>query len=186
LGQRLLYLGFIPHDSAVPDAVRRQLPVVLARPDSPASRCYRLLARFLAEKLRRPAGYRLGRYWEEAAQLLPPAREQDRLLEPWERFLAAPGTTEAEARALLGALLRHFRERFGTSPDLLEELLDEQTLRELPAERLESLLERMAAIYREASGRPWPPEAEVLKGMAEGMEALERALERALRGLAGS
>jgi flagellar biosynthesis protein FlhG len=39
--------GFVPFDPAVPRAVRRQQPVVLAYPQSPAARAYRDLARRL-------------------------------------------------------------------------------------------------------------------------------------------
>ena len=186
LGQRLLYLGFIPHDAAVTEAVRRQVPVVRARPDSPASRCYHLLAKFLQEKLRRPAGYRLGRYWEQAAGEMPPAREQDRILEPMERFLDDPDTTEIEAQTLIEALLHRFRSRFGINPEFIDGLLDEQTLKALPTERLELLLERLAGICRERGGQAWPPAGlEALEGMAEGMEALEQAMAKVLRELAG-
>lgn len=43
------FLGMIPHDSQVQDAIREQTPVVRAAPDSPASRAIRLIAKQLSK-----------------------------------------------------------------------------------------------------------------------------------------
>lgn len=56
--------GFVPYDPAVPRAVRRQEPVVLASPQSPAARAYRDLAARLFDG--GPAGDRVG--WEPTQQ----------------------------------------------------------------------------------------------------------------------
>ncbi len=55
--------GFVPYDPAVPRAVRRQEPVVLATPQSPAARAYRELAARLHD-----GGPRGGRMGSEPAQ----------------------------------------------------------------------------------------------------------------------
>lgn len=46
-GVTLDYLGFIPHDDAVPQAVRRQQPVLALYPQAPASRSFVKIARTL-------------------------------------------------------------------------------------------------------------------------------------------
>jgi flagellar biosynthesis protein FlhG len=47
---RLEYQGFVPHDAAVPRAVRQQQPVVLAAPAAPASMALAQLAQRLANR----------------------------------------------------------------------------------------------------------------------------------------
>jgi len=59
LGRRLRYYGFIAEDRAVRDAVLIQRAVVDHLPQSPASRCYRILASRLAGLGRGPGGLRL-------------------------------------------------------------------------------------------------------------------------------
>jgi flagellar biosynthesis protein FlhG len=44
LNRRITYFGFIAHDAAVRDAVLMQRPIVDHLPQSPASRCFRILA----------------------------------------------------------------------------------------------------------------------------------------------
>ena len=44
LNRRLTYFGFIAHDPSVRDAVLVQRPIVDHLPQSPASRCFRILA----------------------------------------------------------------------------------------------------------------------------------------------
>ena len=50
LGVRTEYQGYVPYDDAVPQAVREQLPVVLAAPATPASLALARLARRLLER----------------------------------------------------------------------------------------------------------------------------------------
>jgi flagellar biosynthesis protein FlhG len=59
LGRSLRYYGFIAEDRAVRDAVLIQRAVVDHLPQSPASRCYRILASRLAGLGRGPGGLRL-------------------------------------------------------------------------------------------------------------------------------
>jgi flagellar biosynthesis protein FlhG len=47
LGHETNFLGMIPNDSKVPEAVREQVPVTQFAPDSPASRAIRLIAKNL-------------------------------------------------------------------------------------------------------------------------------------------
>jgi len=47
LNQEIKFLGAIPHDSELVDAVREQVPVVEYAPETPASRALRLIARYL-------------------------------------------------------------------------------------------------------------------------------------------
>ena len=62
LKRRIHYAGFITHDPAVRDAVLVQRPIVDHLPQSPASRCFRILAsRLAAASPGRAAGLRLVR-----------------------------------------------------------------------------------------------------------------------------
>jgi len=62
LKRRIHYAGFITHDAAVRDAVLVQRPIVDHLPQSPASRCFRILAsRLAAASPGRAAGLRLVR-----------------------------------------------------------------------------------------------------------------------------
>jgi flagellar biosynthesis protein FlhG len=47
LNHRVEFLGMVPHDSQVQDAIREQIPVVRYAPDAPASRALRLIAKQL-------------------------------------------------------------------------------------------------------------------------------------------
>ena len=59
LGHHLHYFGFIPDDPAVREAMLIQRPIVDHLPQSPASRCFRLLATRLATLSAGPGGLRL-------------------------------------------------------------------------------------------------------------------------------
>lgn len=59
LGHHLRYLGFIPEDPAVREAMVDQRPLVEHLPQAPASRCLRLLATRLASLQSGPGGVRL-------------------------------------------------------------------------------------------------------------------------------
>lgn len=55
LGHEIEYLGMIPRDASVGEAVREQVPVVQYAPDSPASRAIRLIAKqFHSRKRKEP------------------------------------------------------------------------------------------------------------------------------------
>jgi flagellar biosynthesis protein FlhG len=56
------FLGMIPHDAQVQDAIREQTPVVHAAPDCPASRAIRLIAKQLSKETGRDA--QVGSFWE--------------------------------------------------------------------------------------------------------------------------
>lgn len=47
LSHRVEFLGMVPHDAQVQDAIREQIPVVRYAPDAPASRALRLIAKQL-------------------------------------------------------------------------------------------------------------------------------------------
>ncbi len=55
LGRSVEFAGAVPHDTAVPDAVRSRVPFVLHSPDSPASLAVQRLARRLAGLSEHPA-----------------------------------------------------------------------------------------------------------------------------------
>jgi flagellar biosynthesis protein FlhG len=59
LGHRLRYLGFVLYDPAVREALLNQTAVVDLLPQTPASRCFRLLATRLATLNSDPGGVRL-------------------------------------------------------------------------------------------------------------------------------
>jgi flagellar biosynthesis protein FlhG len=51
LNQRVRFLGMIPQDSRVPEAVREQTPIVKYAPQSPASRAIRLIAKQISSSV---------------------------------------------------------------------------------------------------------------------------------------
>jgi flagellar biosynthesis protein FlhG len=59
LGHHLRYFGFVPDDPAVREAMLSQCPLVDHLPQTPASRCFRLLATRLATLSSGPGGVRL-------------------------------------------------------------------------------------------------------------------------------
>jgi flagellar biosynthesis protein FlhG len=50
LGRRIDFLGMVPMDPNVPEAVREQIPVVEYAPESPASRATRLIAKYFSQQ----------------------------------------------------------------------------------------------------------------------------------------
>ncbi|MEP6900304.1 MAG: MinD/ParA family protein [Actinomycetota bacterium] len=57
LGHRVEFLGMIPHDAQLPQAVREQVPLVHFAPDSPASRAIRLIAKQLHNQKQKNTGF---------------------------------------------------------------------------------------------------------------------------------
>jgi flagellar biosynthesis protein FlhG len=62
LDHHVEFLGMIPHDSQVQDAIREQVPVVRNAPDCPASRAIRLIAKQLHKSERKSA--EVSSFWE--------------------------------------------------------------------------------------------------------------------------
>jgi flagellar biosynthesis protein FlhG len=58
------FLGMIPHDPQVQDAIREQVPVVRAAPDAPASRAIRLIAKQLHREDRGSSSVEVNSFWE--------------------------------------------------------------------------------------------------------------------------
>jgi flagellar biosynthesis protein FlhG len=56
LGHKLEYLGSIPRDAALAQAIREQSPIVACAPDRPASRSFRLIAKHLVRARPSPGG----------------------------------------------------------------------------------------------------------------------------------
>jgi flagellar biosynthesis protein FlhG len=68
LGHRLEYLGAIPRDADLVEAVREQRPIVACAPDRPASRSFRVIARHLSRT--QPCGHRReGIFWGSLAEV---------------------------------------------------------------------------------------------------------------------
>lgn len=68
LDHHLNFLGMIPHDSQVQEAIRKQVPVVRFASGSPASRAIRLIARQLHGQDRKNPGFpRIKSFWESLA-----------------------------------------------------------------------------------------------------------------------
>jgi flagellar biosynthesis protein FlhG len=69
LDHHLNFLGMIPHDSQVQEAIRKQVPVVRYAPGSPASRAIRLIAKQLHGQDRNNPGFpRIKSFWDSLAQ----------------------------------------------------------------------------------------------------------------------
>lgn len=70
LGHEVEFLGMIPHDSQLSEAVRRQVPVVQYAPNSPASRAIRLIAKQLnnAKPKNTDVTTQVQSFWENMAQ----------------------------------------------------------------------------------------------------------------------
>jgi flagellar biosynthesis protein FlhG len=68
LDHHLNFLGMIPHDSQVQEAIRKQVPVVRFASGSPASRAIRLIAKQLHGQDRNNPGFpRIKSFWESLA-----------------------------------------------------------------------------------------------------------------------
>ncbi|MFT3743037.1 MAG: P-loop NTPase [Pyrinomonadaceae bacterium] len=69
LDHHLNFLGMIPHDSHVQEAIRKQVPVVRYAPGSPASRAIRLIAKQLSGQDRNNPGFpRIRSFWDSLAE----------------------------------------------------------------------------------------------------------------------
>ncbi|MEQ1604165.1 MAG: P-loop NTPase [Pyrinomonadaceae bacterium] len=69
LDHHLNFLGMIPHDSQVQEAIRKQVPVVRYAPGTPASRAIRLIAKQLHGQDRKNPGFpRIKSFWDSLAQ----------------------------------------------------------------------------------------------------------------------
>lgn len=69
LDHHLNFLGMIPHDSQVQEAIRKQIPVVRYAPGSPASRAIRLIAKQIHGQDRNNPGFpRISSFWDSLAQ----------------------------------------------------------------------------------------------------------------------
>lgn len=69
LGHRVEFLGMIPHDSHIPEAVREQVPLVQYAPAAPASRAIRLIAKQLHTfKLNATGLKEIKSFWDMLAQ----------------------------------------------------------------------------------------------------------------------
>ncbi len=69
LGHRIEFLGMIPHDSHIPEAVREQVPLVQLSPDAPASRAIRLIAKQLHSHKQKNTGLKeVQSFWDMLAQ----------------------------------------------------------------------------------------------------------------------
>ncbi len=69
LGHRIEFLGMIPNDSHLPEAVREQVPLVQLSPDAPASRAIRLIAKQLHSNKQKDTGLiEIKSFWDLLAQ----------------------------------------------------------------------------------------------------------------------
>lgn len=69
LDHHLNFLGMIPHDSQVQEAIRKQIPVVRYAPGSPASRAIKLIAKQLNGQDRNNPGFpRIKSFWDSLVQ----------------------------------------------------------------------------------------------------------------------
>jgi flagellar biosynthesis protein FlhG len=70
LGHEVDFLGMIPHDTHVPEAVRKQIPVTQYAPKCPASRAIRLIAKQLHARKANVGEYpeQVKSFWEMLAQ----------------------------------------------------------------------------------------------------------------------
>lgn len=69
LGHRIEFLGMIPNDSQIPQAVREQVPLVQFAPDAPASRAVRLIAKQLHTQRQKDTGSNVVKsFWDLLAQ----------------------------------------------------------------------------------------------------------------------
>jgi len=126
IGIKVRYLGYIPTDIAVQQAVQAQTPVTISAVDSPAGRCFHLLARILAKHFtpNKAAIKKISDFWREQAQPvdtdtpkvadvsesshLPPSQHPPLVLDPH--------MTQQQADTLLSDLIQFYLGEFGTLP----------------------------------------------------------------------
>jgi flagellar biosynthesis protein FlhG len=69
LGHRIEFLGMIPNDAHIPEAVREQVPLVQLTPEAPASRAIRLIAKQLHTHKQKNTGLKeVQSFWDTLAQ----------------------------------------------------------------------------------------------------------------------
>ncbi len=70
LKHKIEFLGMIPHDPLVSEAIREMTPIVQYKPDSPASRAIRLIAKQIQKTSNNPAGEsgKLQSFWNMLAK----------------------------------------------------------------------------------------------------------------------
>lgn len=57
LNHQVQFLGMIPHDSVLLEAIREQIPVVSYAPETPASRAVRLIAKQLQNQIKQGVAF---------------------------------------------------------------------------------------------------------------------------------
>jgi MinD-like ATPase involved in chromosome partitioning or flagellar assembly len=67
LNHKVEFLGMIPNDSQVPEAIRQQTPVVRYAPSCPASRAVRLIAQQLNNQTQKGFIYQAESFWNSLA-----------------------------------------------------------------------------------------------------------------------
>lgn len=115
LGGRVHYLGFIPRDPALTDCVRRRCALVLARPQAPASRCFRTLAQVLDKAASDAQVTRLSAYWRRSLTPSPTAGDGTaqlrRALDQVLAWIQDPAISDDELQELLRPILAAYDRR---------------------------------------------------------------------------
>lgn len=159
---KVRYLGYIPTDKAVKQAVLSQIPVSISAPASPAGRCISLLASILIKHFSavKSPTHKISHFWRSLAQTDDDLPREN---EPLPQTAPLPEQTKAdnkqkirqldetmsqqEAESLLADLIQYYLGEFGTLPaqaiDLIlqayaQEQLSEQSIAVLQQQILSS------------------------------------------------
>lgn len=175
------YLGYITLDENVISSVHLQRPVVLAEPDSSASRCFHTLAEAIRKNFRFSGeSHSLSGYWRQYAgrsegPTPPPEIEQagepspeemaptaaagsgslEDIAREMQRLIGTEESDEEAAAAALKPLLETFAERFGHLPyDVRQSTYRALELGGFPEQEIRDLICTLESLYQTRFQRP--------------------------------
>ncbi len=168
---RVRYIGFITEDDNVPTSVRLQCPVVVMKPDAPASRCFKLLAEYIDEKLKDSAGsLNFSQYWNDQvenrsndmlSEQTSTAIKLDEIGDAFHTCMHDDNISQPAARAAILNLLKIYSERYAEPIyDPLPELMIALNSGRYESEQLEPLINHLSQHYAELTLPDEPVESE--------------------------
>jgi len=149
LDKKVHYLGYVPTDQAVTQCVTKQIPLLIASPDSQAAKCIRLLANVLLKhftKSQNPSR-KISQFWNTQINKLPQSAnntEHEAANSPTTDIDPANVDTtklsKQQADDLFSDLIKHYLTEFGSLPEQAIDLVIQAFEQDqLPAKAKETL-----------------------------------------------
>ena len=193
----LRYLGYLPDDVHVSQAVSKQVPVVLSFPDASVSCSFLALADVVKKQLHEGADDQyFSKYWQSHSRQQQQAREvvqnrqaeerRDDVLQEILRLLQRPETDLQQAGKIMQPLLRAYVEKFRNFPEkvfaVFYRLLD---LQEFPEQSLKEHIFSLESIYERKYHKPLRTTENIIAsllasvyGNRENFRLLQKTLEK--------